>query len=253
MLIMQRLLSLIIPIGLLLAWWLTTTYGQIPAILLPSPEAVWTAFVELKQSGSLWTHIGMSAMRTLTGFALASVVGIGCGVWFALRPKAGWTAHLVVEALRLTPPLALIPVLILWLGIDEAPKVAIVFLSSFFPIYLSALTAVKSLDPKLNEVATLLHFMPLERLRMVLLPGAMPEILAGLRMGFGYSWRALVGAELIATSSGLGFLITESAEFGKTDVVFVGIITIVVLGVMADAVIGWLVNALTRKLVGGTR
>lgn len=253
MLIMQRLLSLIIPIGLLLAWWLTTTYGQIPAILLPSPEAVWSAFVELWQSGNLWSHIVMSAMRTLTGFALASVVGIGCGVWFALRPKAGWTAHLVVEALRLTPPLALIPVLILWLGIDEAPKIAIVFLSSFFPIYLSALTAVKSLDPKLNEVATLLHFTPTERFRMVLLPGAMPGILAGLRMGFGYSWRALVGAELIAASSGLGFLITESSEFGKTDVVFVGIITIVVLGVLADAVIGWLVNALTRKLVGGTR
>ena len=246
---MQRFLSLIIPIGLLLAWWLTTTYGHIPAILLPSPEAVWLAFVNLWQSGDLWTHIGMSAMRTLTGFLLATVVGIGCGVWFAVRPMAGWTAHLVVEALRLTPPLALIPVLILWLGIDEAPK--IVFLSSFFPIYLSALTAVKSLDPKLNEVATLLNFTPAERFRMVMLPGAMPGILAGLRMGFGYSWRALVGAELIAASSGLGFLITESSEFGKTDVVFVGIITIVVLGIVADALIGWLVNVLTRKLMGG--
>ena len=146
------------------------------------------------------------------------------------------------------PPLALIPVLILWLGIDEAPKIAIVFLSSFFPIYLSALTAVKGIDPKLAEVAELLRFTSAERFRMLTLPAAMPGILAGLRMGFGYSWRALVGAELIAASSGLGFLITESSEFGKTDVVFVGIFTIVGLGIAADAVISRLVSALSRRI-----
>ena len=158
-----------------------------------------------------------------------------------------------MEALRLTPPLALIPLLILWLGIDEAPKIAIVFLSSFFPIYLNALTAVKSVDPKLKEVAKLLRFTPAETFRMLTLPSALPGILTGLRLGFGYSWRALVGAELIAASSGLGFLISESAEFGKTDVVFVGIITIVVLGIAADTVISKLVEALCRRLQGGAR
>ena len=157
-------------------------------------------------------------------------------------------SHFVIEFLRLTPPLALIPVLILWLGIDEAPKIAIVFLSSFFPIYLSALTAVKGIDPKLAEVAELLRFTSAERFRMLTLPAAMPGILAGLRMGFGYSWRALVGAELIAASSGLGFLITESSEFGKTDVVCVGIFTIVGLGIAADAVISRLVSALSRRI-----
>ena len=99
-------------------------------------------------------------------------------------------------------------------------------------------------------MAELLHFTPADKFRMLTLPGALPGILAGLRMGFGYSWRALVGAELIAASSGLGFLITESSEFGKTDVVFVGIFTIVVLGVAADALISRLVSALSRRISG---
>ena len=195
------LLGLVIPAALLAAWWLAAHSGGIAPVLLPSPEAVWEAFVRMAADGSLAAHIGMSAMRTMTGFVLAAAFGIGCGVWFAVRPAAAAASHFVIEFLRLTPPLALIPVLILWLGIDEAPKIAIVFLSSFFPIYLSALTAVKGIDPKLAEVAELLRFTSAERFRMLTLPAAMPGILAGLRMGFGYSWRALVGAELI----GAGF------------------------------------------------
>ena len=228
------LLGLVIPAALLAAWWLAAHSGGIAPVLLPSPEAVWEAFVRMAADGSLAAHIGMSAMRTMTGFVLAAAFGIGCGVWFAVRPAAAAASHFVIEFLRLTPPLALIPVLILWLGIDEAPKIAI--------------TAVKGIDPKLAEVAELLRFTSAERFRMLTLPAAMPGILAGLRMGFGYSWRALVGAELIAASSGLGFLITESSEFGKTDVVFVGIFTIVGLGIAADAVISRLVSALSRRI-----
>ena len=152
------LLGLVIPAALLAAWWLAAHSGGIAPVLLPSPEAVWEAFVRMAADGSLAAHIGMSAMRTMTGFVLAAAFGIGCGVWFAVRPAAAAASHFVIEFLRLTPPLALIPVLILWLGIDEAPKIAIVFLSSFFPIYLSALTAVKGIDPKLAEVAELLRF-----------------------------------------------------------------------------------------------
>lgn len=250
---MNRLIALILPLALFAAWYLAGEHAGIPSILLPPPKMVASSFAELFESGALWLHIGMSAFRTLSGFGLASAVGIGLGVWFAVSPAAGRFSSFVVEALRLTPPLALIPLLILWLGIDESPKIAIVFLSSFFPIYLNALTAVKSVDPKLKEVAKLLRFTPAETFRMLTLPSALPGILTGLRLGFGYSWRALVGAELIAASSGLGFLISESAEFGKTDVVFVGIITIVVLGIAADTVISKLVEALCRRLQGGAR
>ena len=151
-------------------------------------------------------------------------------------------AFLLTEALRVTPPLSLVPLLILWLGIDEAPKIAIVFLSSFFPIYLNTVTALRSTDPKLIEVARLLHFTPREMFFKLRLPSALPGLLTGIRLGFGYSWRALVGAELVAASSGLGFLISESAEFAKTDGVFVGIFTIALLGVAADALLRRLIE-----------
>ena len=142
----------------------------------------------------------------------------------------------------MTPPLALIPLLILWLGIEEAPKIAIVFLSSFFPIYLNSLTAIESVELKLKEVAKTLHFSSWETFRLLTIPAALPGILTGLRVGFGYSWRALVGAELIAASSGLGFMISEASEFSKTSVVFVGIFSIIVIGVCMDRLLSWAIN-----------
>jgi ABC-type anion transport system duplicated permease subunit len=137
--------------------------------------------------------------------------------------------------------------LILWLGIDEAPKIAIVFLTSFFPIYMNTLTAVRGVDPRLHEVALVLRFTVMERFRLLTLPAALPGIFTGLRLGFGYSWRALVGAELIAASSGLGFLISESAEFARTETVFVGILTIAVLGVLMDALLVRLFSRLSPR------
>ena len=224
----------IIPAALLALWWGVSASGTIPAILLPSPGSVAAAFSGLVASGELFRHIWASACRSLTGFAAAAAAGIGLALLFAGRERARQAGYLLMETVRVTPPLSLIPLLILWLGIDEAPKVAIVFLSSFFPIYMSALTAVRGIDPKLRELGELLRFTPAERFRLLTLPSALPGILTGLRLGFGYSWRALVGAELIAASSGLGFLISESAEFAKTETVFVGIFTIALLGVLAD-------------------
>lgn len=243
--------SVAIPLVVFLVWWVTAATGSVPTILLPTPESVATAFVELIADGSLGMHTLSSASRTMIGFALASTVGIGLGVLCAGSPLAYRLSYLPVEMVRVTPPLALIPLLILWLGIDEAPKIAIVFLSSVFPIYLNTYAAIRSVDPKMKELARVLRFTSFERLRYVLVPAALPGILTGLRLGFGYSWRALVGAELIAASSGLGFLISESAEFAKTETVFVGIFTIAVLGVMADGVLSCLVRRTTRYLQGG--
>ena len=227
----------ILPAAVLALWCIASHTGRIPTLLLPAPEAVAGAFVSLIASGELFHHIGASAMRSLSGFALAASLGILIGLVNARSDRARRTGHILLEALRVTPPLSVIPLLILWLGIDEAPKIAIVFLTSFFPIYMNTLTAVRGVDPKLEEVARVLRFTSGERFRLLTLPAALPGIFTGLRLGFGYSWRALVGAELIAASSGLGFLISESAEFAKTETVFVGILTIALLGVLMDAVL----------------
>lgn len=242
---MKSLYGLLVPFLLLVLWAAVTLTGAVPGVLLPSPAAVLECFVRMLASGELVTHTLASAARSLTGFVLASLVGIALGLIFSRFARAEKSVHLVLEAFRVTPPLALIPLLILWLGIGEAPKIAIVFLSSFFPIYLNTLTAFRTVDPKLLEVGATLSFSRAETFRLILLPAAMPGILTGLRLGFGYSWRALVGAELIAASSGLGFLINESGEYLKTDAVFVGILTIAVLGIAADAL---LAAGLTRLM-----
>lgn len=249
---MLRLLSRIaIPALLFVCWHTVSSTGSIPSILLPTPEAVLASFSDLIRNGMLWTHTLSSASRTLIGFLLAASVGIGFGVVCARSIWAYRLAFLSIETIRVTPPLALIPLLILWLGIDEAPKIAIVFLSSVFPIYLNTYAAIRSIDPKMKELAQLMRFTQTEQFRYLFVPGALPGILTGLRLGFGYSWRALVGAELIAASSGLGFLISESAEFAKTEAVFVGIFTIAVLGVVADYMLSIMVRRLTQHLQGG--
>ena len=238
-----RILQLsIVPIAILFVWALCARYSDISPILLPAPESVVSTFTELLASGDLTEHIVSSAKRTLGGFALSSFIGISLALLFSQSPLAKNLGYFVVEAARVTPPLALIPLLILWLGIEEAPKVAIVFLSSFFPIYLNALTAIESVEQKLKEVAKTLHFSAWETFRLLTLPAALPGILTGLRVGFGYSWRALVGAELIAASSGLGFMISEASEFSKTSVVFVGIFSIIVIGVFMDWLLSWLIK-----------
>ena len=238
--LMRWLQYLALPL-ILFALWAGVSYtGRVPAILLPTPGAVWDSFVSLTVSGDLLHHTLASGFRSLAGFAIASALGLALGL---LNARSA-----VSTRVRVTPPLSLIPLLILWLGIDEAPKIAIVFLASFFPIYMNVVTAVKAVDPKLEEAAKLLRFTKSERLRYLTLPSSLPGILTGLRLGFGYSWRALVAAELIAASSGLGFLISDSAEFAKTDTVFVGIITIAVVGVIADRVLYAAFEAVGRRV-----
>lgn len=238
----------VLPLALLALWTLASHAGSIPQILLPTPEAVLAAFWSLAADGSLVHHIWASACRSLTGFALSATLGVALGLLFANHQAAHRAGYLLMEAVRVTPPLSLVPLLILWLGIDEAPKIAIVFLSSFFPIYMNALTAIRNIDAKLREAGVLLGFSAWEQFRYLTLPAALPGVLTGLRLGFGYSWRALVGAELIAASSGLGFLISESAEFAKTDTVFVGIFTIAVLGVVADCLLSLCFKAASRRV-----
>ena len=232
----------VVPIVIFFLWVLCAKYSDISPILLPAPQSVLETFKELLISGELIEHIVSSAKRTLSGFALSSFMGISLALIFSQSSVAKNLGYFVVEAARVTPPLALIPLLILWLGIEEAPKVAIVFLSSFFPIYLNSLTAIESVELKLKEVAKTLHFSAWETFRLLTIPAALPGILTGLRVGFGYSWRALVGAELIAASSGLGFMISEASEFSKTSVVFVGIFSIIVIGVFMDCLLSWLIK-----------
>ncbi len=225
---------LVVPIGILLLWALVSHLGVFNTFLLPPPEKVFRSFIKLAENGELWRHVLASTIRVVGGFALASVIALPLAYFNFHLPTMNERLQYVLEALRFIPPLSLIPLLILWLGIGEASKITIVVLSSFFPIYLNSLSGFRQLEKNYFELSQVLKLDKTEHFKHIEFPGALPNILTGLRLGFGYSWRALVGAELIAASSGLGYLIGDASELSQTDKVFVGIICIAVLGIVGD-------------------
>lgn len=223
---------LVLPLLLVSIWALVSIY--LPAFLLPSPKAVALSFVQLWQEGAVQKHIYASGCRVFFGFCIAAFMAMPLAYLNYSSENSERATRLLLEALRFIPPLSLIPLLILWLGIGEASKVTIVVLACFFPIYINTLEGFKQIGKPYKELAHILKLTRSERFVHLELPGATPSILAGLRIGFGYSWRALVGAELIAASSGLGYLIGDASEISRTDQVFVGIICIAVLGIVID-------------------
>lgn len=239
---MARFKPFFLPLTVLAAWAVATRLGMVNPYLLPPPHHVWEAAVELASAGLLHTHILTSLGRVLAGFMFTALVAIPLAVIIFFFHFTEGYLRFVLEFIRNTPPLATVPLLILWFGIGETPKLAVIILASFFPIFLNTLSGLRQTDRGLIEMADTLDLNGREKLRFVLLPGALPEIITGLRLGFGYSWRALIGAELIAASAGLGYMILDAEELARTDIVFVGIITIGTLGYMFDS--------LFRALVG---
>ncbi len=228
-------LPLAVPVLLLVLWWAAAAMHALPPILLPSPQSVASRAWTLLLSGELFLHAGTSLLRVVSGFAISSVLALFCAFVFYRHQTVECASSLLFESLRVAPPLSLAPLLILWLGIDEAPKLAVVVLASFFPIFLSSLSALKSTHGRYLALGRVLKLSRREVDRHILWPGAASGIFTGLRLGFGYAWRALVGAELIAAASGLGYLIEEASLLAKTDVVIVGILAIALLGVACDA------------------
>ncbi len=223
-----------IPAALLLLWAVLTSLGYVNQFLVPHPASVLEAAREVGGSGDLWEHLGVSTARAVGGFALSVFLALPLALILAAFPVAYRCLSLVLDFFRVVPPLAMVPLLILWFGIGEGAKLAIVVLSSFFPIFLNAYAGFSSADRRFIELAASLELTPTQHLRHIVFPQALPHVLSGLRLGFSYSWRALVGAELIAASAGLGFLIGEAAEMARTDLVFVGIACIAILGIVSD-------------------
>ena len=200
--------GIIIPVLFLLLWYAVTRLQVFNEYLLPSPGTVWEALTELAASGELAKHLSISLRRVFLGFLL--------------------------EFLRHVPPLAAIPLIILWAGIDEASKLTIIFLASFFPLFLNTSSGIRNCDPKLIEVGQSLGFSKTQLIRHIQLPAALESIVTGLQLSLGYSWRALIGAELIAASAGIGYLILDAEEMSRPDIVLAGMLCIGVIGSILD-------------------
>ena len=225
----------ILPVLILLAWQLGCDQGWITKRVLPSPVSVLRAGFDLAQSGELQRHVMISCQRALLGFVIGGWLGFGFGVLNGLSRGSERLLDTSVQMLRNVPHLAVIPLVILWFGIDEAAKLFLVAVGVFFPIYLNTHHGVRQIDPGLLEMARIYRLRGFALFRRVVLPGAMPSILLGVRYALGIMWLTLIVAETISASSGIGYMTMNAREFLQTDVVLLGVVMYALLGKLADA------------------
>lgn len=232
----RRLLPWLVPIAIVIAWQTASSSGWLSTRVLPAPNAVLTAFLGLLQSGELLQHVAVSSGRALAGLAIGGGLGLVLGLITGSFRWAETALDSTLQMLRNIPALALIPLVILWFGIDEAAKLFLVSVGVFFPIYLNTFHGIRSVDPGLIEMARSYGVSGFALYRQVILPGALPSILVGLRFSLGLMWVLLIVAETISAQAGIGYLTMNAREFLQTDVVLVGIILYALLGKLADLV-----------------
>lgn len=240
----RALLGLLFPVALLLAVEVGVRAGRLPANLLPAPSEVARTIVWLAQHG-LAAHLLASAARVAAGSMIGAALAILFGALVGLDCRAEALFDPSFQALRAIPSLAWVPLLLLWLGIDEAPKIVMIAIGAFFPVYMGVSSGIRSADRKLVEVARLYRLSGSALAWRVLLPSALPSILTGLRNGLSLAWMFMVAAELIAASRGLGYLLSDGRETGRADIVLAAIGLLALLGKASDS----LMQRLERRLL----
>ncbi len=241
----RRALALLLPAILLILWETLSRFGVITPHLLPPPSALAETAYTLAIDGSLFTHIGVSSARVAAGFVIGASFGLLVGTLVALNRTSESLLDPSLQALRAVPSLAWVPLLLLWLGIDLAPKLTLIAIGTFFPMYLATVSSLRNVDRKLVEVGVQLGFSRVSLLQQIYFPASLPGIMTGLRSSLGLGWMFLVAAELIAATSGLGYLLTDGRETGRADLVLVAIIALALLGKASDA----LLVALERRVL----
>ncbi|MCL1991828.1 MAG: ABC transporter permease [Spirochaetes bacterium] len=245
---MKKIKQISVVAAILLAWQIAAQTGLWSEFVLPSPGSVFAAFLIMLESGELLGHVLVSAKRVFIGFAIASFIATALGTLAGLRPRAtGYYEH-ILEFLRHVPPLSLIPLLIIWFGIGETSRIIIIVLTMFFPVYMNVKKGFLSCDAKLVEVGKSLGFTGFQNFYRIVVPQALPNILVGMRIGMGYAWRAIIGAEMIAAASGLGFFVWQARQMARSSAVIVGIITIGIIGILFDKLFSL---ALKKAIRGG--
>ena len=235
---------------ILAAWYAAAKLGIWNAYLLPPPWKVANTFLTMLRKGEITASIWVSLKRVLAGVGISFTLAFFAGVLSAYRPaKSEYWRHLT-NFMRNIPPISLISLLILWFGIGETSKLIVIVLASVFPMYLNISKGFQECDRKLIEVGQSMGFSDLKIFFKICLPYAREDILVGLRTGLGYCWRALIGAEMFAAASGLGYTIVYAQQMSRSDKVLIGIFLIGIIGCISD----WLFSLLIRKVcIGGVK
>jgi sulfonate transport system permease protein len=250
-----QLLSWLAPAAVVVAWALLAQAGWLSPQVLPAPSKVLRTAFKLAVSGSLFNDLGVSLLRAAAGFAIGGAVGFVLGVLVGFSRIAEAAIDRSVQMIRAIPFLALLPLVIVWLGVGEAEKIFLVALGVTFPIYINTTLGIRQVDPKLVELGRIQGLGTLELIRRIILPGALPSILTGIRYALATAWLALVVAETIGAQSGIGFLAMDAREFLRTDVIVLTIVIYALIGVAADVTARYLERRLLawHPNYGGTR
>lgn len=226
----------LVPITLLAVWQLLAQLGVVPTRILPAPLSILMAGVKLATTGELWHHLTSSAGRAGIGFAIGASLGLLFGILNGILPSAEIILDSSFQMLRTIPPLAMIPLVILWFGIGEQARIFLVCVGVFFPVYLNTYHGIRAIDPGLLEMGRVYGLKRREIIHHIILPGAMPSILVGIRFSLGIAWILLIVGEQIAADSGIGYMALNAREFMQTDVIVLSILLYALLGKFSDSI-----------------
>lgn len=236
-------ISLITIVGLFLLWTLVSNAGWVKPLFLPTPQAVFQQFLEYLTGEAndkpLWAHLLASILRVAVAFWLAVLTAVPIGIAMGISPFVRGVFDPPIEFYRPLPPLAYLPLIIIWFGIGEVPKVLLIYLSCFAPLALAARSGMKSASQEQINAAYSMGASYAQVIRHVILPAALPEVLVGMRIAVGFGWTTLVAAEMVAADMGLGQMVLNASNFLRTDIVVMGIIVIGAIAYLFDLLMRW--------------
>ncbi|WP_085976127.1 ABC transporter permease [Mycolicibacterium vinylchloridicum] len=231
------LLRALAPLALLTAWLIASFSGLLPERVLPSPLTIARAGIEEYRHGDLIDALLVSGQRVLVGFSLGAAIAVILGIVAATSTFCEYAIDPPMQMLRTLPLFGLIPLFIVWFGVDEQPKIFLIALGAAFPLYLNIYAGIKQIDSKLLELTDALNLTRWERLRHIVFPGALPQALVGLRQALGFAWLSLIVAEQVNASAGLGFIVNNAREFLRTDIVVFGLLVYGIFGLLTDSIV----------------
>lgn len=238
-------ISLILPAILLFAWFYSTTYKGVPAVILPSIKAVGNAFMTTIESGQLLEDLRVSFIRVVRGYVCAVSLGFIIGVLTGMNENIKAFLNLTLTTIRQIPMVAWVPLIILWFGIDDMSKVVTIVLAAFFPVMINTSSGIATTPESYLELARIYRMSPWKTFIRVYLPNALPSVFVGLRLALGSSWMAVVAAEILGATSGMGYRLSFSRTLMQPDIMFTCMIVIGVVGIIMDKLLLYLFEVLT--------
>lgn len=239
-------LKLVLPISIIVIWQLLYSTKIVTTTVFASPFEILDAYKELIVSGELWQHISISLLRVVEGFAIGAILGSILGIIIGFSRKAELLSTYLIGFLRPIPMIAWIPVIILMLGLGEESKVVLIAMGSFWPVLINVISGIKQVDKKYLEVAEIFNKSKLHTIFNVILPSALPSIFTGFKLGISVAWMCVIGAEMVAASTGIGYYIMYQRSIFSSNTMLAGVFTIGVIGVLIDKILSFIEKKLLK-------